>query len=228
MNILMTVQRHIAAPARLVLRSLKLFQSLLLTIAVASCASSPAPVVDQPTTAREPAWGASLGQRAELDTDRDCLRGALQTAYALVAFRDGRFDDKAIQSAMLDNLPNERIRSLRKAAFAEWQRTHQPASVVVRQFDACIASAGNRLDSSDAWLRCAFATEPATVMLIYRRTQRSLPQAVEAVTPYYPISVDASEIASLAQQVYALEDAEELPFREQLFYECLSTKPPAG
>jgi hypothetical protein len=193
---------------------------------LAGCAASvpsSEKLAPKPTVPRDPAWGVTLASQAELEHDRDCGRGALQTGFALVAFRDGRFDDKAIQTAMLDNLPNEKIRALRKVAYDEWVRTHEPASVALRQFDACLADNGSRLDASEAWLRCFFATEPATLMSIYRRAGRPISAAVEAVTPYYPISVDPSTIALLAKQAYSLGPAEELPFREQMFYECLAT-----
>ncbi|HTE43550.1 MAG TPA: hypothetical protein VK629_22210, partial [Steroidobacteraceae bacterium] len=56
-------------------------------VGLSGCAGQPATSTDKfittPTTPRDPAWGVTIASQAELDHDRDCGRGALQTAYAL-------------------------------------------------------------------------------------------------------------------------------------------------
>lgn len=174
------------------------------------------------TTPRDQQWVAALVTRPDGDTDRQCVRDALQMSFALAAFRDGEYNDQLIESTMLDRLPNEGMRKIRKADIAEWRRTHEPSSVATLHLDLCMTDNGNALVPTDRWLRCFLSVEPATLISIYRRTGRSMVMAVQAVTPYYPISVNPSEIAELGRQIYDLKtEADDMQFRENMFSDCL-------
>lgn len=190
---------------------------------LAGCAATELkPVQPKTLTARDIGWVTSLVDRPVNDLDRQCLRSGLQTAFALLLFKEGGYDDKSIEDALLNNLPNDRVRGLRKAAAAEWLRTHEPAAAANVYLDRCLFEQGSDLPETDRWLRCFLSTEPAAMFSLYRQTGRSLTEAVQAVTPFYPISADPGRIAELGHQVFALTgEADDVNLREQIFVQCL-------
>ena len=188
---------------------------------LAACASPPPPV--RVTTIRDAAWVAALAQRPDADPDRQCVQNSLQVAFALIAFKDGGYDDKSIQRALLETGADKRARAPREAALSDWQRTREPSSAAATHLNACLAENGNALEASEVWLRCFLSTEPAALLSIYRRTGSTLAVAVQAVAPYYPIDVNPSLIAELGGLVFGLQtDADDLRLREDLFVDCVA------
>jgi hypothetical protein len=171
---------------------------------------------------RNVAWVAALSQQSEIDANRECVRGSLQIAYALLAFKEGKFDDSRIKTMLLDGAPNQQVLEMRTTDFSEWSRTHDVAVVAERHLIACFSEHANRLAHSDTWRRCFVSTEPAAMFSIYRRMGRSESQAIDMVASHYAKSLDAQRILDLGKQIYLLEnDANDLTFREHLFASCL-------
>jgi hypothetical protein len=190
-------------------------------MALVACASHAPPTPAK--TVRDATWLAALAQRPDGDADRQCVRGALQVAFALVAFKDGGFDDAAVRRALVGNVADKRLRAQREAALTEWLRTHEPSLAATAHLNACLSESGNALAASNAWPRCFLSVEPAALFSIYRRAGASLSQAVQAVAPYYPIDVNPSLIAELGKFVFDLvTDADDVRFREDLFTDCLA------
>jgi hypothetical protein len=191
------------------------------TAALTACASSAPPT--RATIVRDPVWVGALAQRPDGDADRQCVRGALQVAFALVAFKDGGFDDASVRRAFVGNVSDKRVRAQREIALTEWLRTHEPSLAATAHLNACLSENGNGLAASDALPRCFLSVEPASLFSIYRRAGASLSQAVQAVAPYYPIDVNPSLIADLGKFVFDLvTDADDVRFREDLFTDCLT------
>jgi hypothetical protein len=167
-------------------------------------------------------WLATASAWPDTAPERECVRSALQTSYALVSFLDGHVGDDVVGNALTHNATAP-LRQLRVEESNLWPQGHDPAAIAAYHLPRCMAMTGVELANSPTLQQCLKETEPVALASIFRYTGRTLPDAVAAMTARYTPQVLKADPASIAERVYTLPtESDDLSLREQVFIGCLS------